>query len=104
MRLEWESGQAILISDFFTLDHAVNLHLEKRSTVLLCASNSRTRPEQFQLARPLAKKFSKVVAHRDKNHWIREWFLVRPPGFEFPGRFETASRVVSVLLNAVLAG
>jgi len=29
---------------------------------------------------------------------------VRPPGFELPGRLETASRVVSVLLNAVLAG
>jgi len=29
---------------------------------------------------------------------------VRPPGFEFPSRFETASRVVSVLLNAALAG
>jgi hypothetical protein len=31
-------------------------------------------------------------------------FMVRPPGFEFPGRFDAASRVVSVLLNAVLAG
>ncbi len=30
--------------------------------------------------------------------------LVRPPGFEFPGRPRTASRVVSVLLNAVMAG
>jgi len=29
---------------------------------------------------------------------------VRPPGFEFPGRPRTASRVVSVLLNAVMAG
>ena len=60
-----ESGHAFLISEFFTFDHAVNWQLEKQTTVPFCALSGQTRAFQFQLAGPLAKKFSKVVAPRN---------------------------------------
>jgi len=54
-----ESGQAFLICEFFTLDHAPTLQLGKSSTVPFSALNKRTHLDQFRLARPLAKKSEK---------------------------------------------
>jgi hypothetical protein len=51
-----ESGQAISNCEIFTLILADNSHLGNQSTILFCALNHKTRPEQFQLARgPLGK-------------------------------------------------
>ena len=66
--LDPESGQAIFICLVFTFDHAVIWRLEKRATVRFCALKRETRPVRLQLAGPLAKKFSKVVAPRDTKH------------------------------------
>src|SRR5207244_12283583 len=44
---------------------ALNSRSRKRRTYAFCALFRKTRPVQFQLARPLAKKMSKVVAPRD---------------------------------------
>jgi hypothetical protein len=56
-----ESGQAILICEFFTLDHAPTLQLGKTSNVPFSALNNQTHPDQFQLARPLSKKSEKQL-------------------------------------------
>ena len=55
------SKEAISNCDFFTLDHADNLHLEKRWTVLFCALNRKTCPDRFQLAGPLSEKSQKQL-------------------------------------------
>ena len=60
-----KSGHAFVISEFFTFDHAVNWQMEKQTTVPFFALVGESRPEQLQLAGPLAKKISKVVRPRD---------------------------------------
>jgi hypothetical protein len=50
-----QTGQAILICEIFTLIHADNSHFQKRLTSIFCAVNCETRPDRFQLARPLSK-------------------------------------------------
>ena len=97
-----ESGQAILISKIFTLDHADNLQLGKRSTVLISAVERRTRPEQFQLAESLSEKSQKQLllatqtaeterrgagerfwcGRRDLNSRTIDWMVSRVVGLE----------------------
>jgi hypothetical protein len=54
-----ESGEAFLICEFFTLDHAPTLQLGKSSTVPFSALNNQTHLDQFRLAGPLSKKSEK---------------------------------------------
>jgi hypothetical protein len=56
-----KSGEAILICEIFTLDLAHNSRPGKRSTVLFCALNRKTRPLHFQLAGPLSRKSQKQL-------------------------------------------
>jgi hypothetical protein len=67
MKPEPESGQAFLICEFFTLDHAPTLQLGKSSSVPFSALNNQTNLDQFQLARPLSKKSEKQLLPATQN-------------------------------------
>jgi hypothetical protein len=54
-----QSGQAILIYEILTLNHADNLQLGKRSTSRFCALKRKARMEQLQLAGPSSEKSQK---------------------------------------------
>jgi hypothetical protein len=56
-----ESGQAILICEFFTLDHAPTLQLGKSSTVPFSALNNQTHLDQVHLARLPSEKSQKQL-------------------------------------------
>jgi hypothetical protein len=56
-----ESGEAFLICEFFTLDHAPTLQLGKSSTVPFSALNNQTHLDQVRLARPLSEKSQKQL-------------------------------------------
>jgi len=74
MSPDLKSGQAIFICEILALILADNLSLEKPSTVLFCALNWKTRPEQFRLAGPLCKNSQKQLPPRDtKLVFVREW-------------------------------
>jgi hypothetical protein len=62
-----ESGQAFLICEFFTLDHAPTLQLGKSSSVPFSALNNQTHLDQFRLARPLSKKSEKQLLLATQN-------------------------------------
>src|SRR5260370_33733687 len=64
-----KSGQAILICEIFTLDHADNLQLGKRSTIPFRSLKRKARLEQIQLARPPSTKSQKqlILATQDSS-------------------------------------
>ena len=62
-----ESGQAFLICEFFTLDHAPTLQLGKSSSVPFSALNNQTHLDQFRLAGRLYKKTEKQLLPATQN-------------------------------------
>ena len=90
-----ESGDAFLISEFFTFGHAVNWQLGKQTPVPFCALSGQTRAFQFQLAGPLVKKISKVVAPRDTKQHFRAMHVGRGTAPFLSARQEPTSMVSS---------
>jgi hypothetical protein len=94
-----ESGQSILISKIFTLDHADNLQLGKRSTVLISAVERRTRPEQLQLAESLSEKSQKQLLLATQTAETGH----RGAGERFwCGRRDLNSRTIDVMVSRVV--
>src|SRR5260370_8401628 len=62
-----KSGQAILIREIFTLDHADNLQLGKPSTIPFRVLKRKARLEQIQLAGPPSKKSTKQLILSTQN-------------------------------------
>jgi hypothetical protein len=63
-----ESGQAILICEFFTLDHAPTLQLGKSSTVPFSTLNNQTHLDQVHLARLPSEKSQKQLLLATQNN------------------------------------
>ena len=72
-----ESGQAFLICEFFTFDHAPTLQLGKSSSVPFSALNNQTHLDQFRLAGPLSKKYQKQLILATRECSLGRLLLVR---------------------------
>jgi hypothetical protein len=71
MKPDPESGQEILISKIFTLDHADNLQLGKTADRSIPRPITRESPRIASAGETLAKKISKAGAPRDTKHLFR---------------------------------
>ena len=71
-----KSGQAILIREIFTLDHADNLQLGKPSTIPFRGLKRKARLEQIQLAIHLSIKSQKQLILATQNNSLEEFSTV----------------------------